>query len=209
MKHYIKTIKWIQDILLGTGILTLTILPLVIAYNPDVISSYTNALYDVAHITVFFVMLIRPLADIFPGIPFIRPLVILRKGFGVLSASIVVSFLLAKILIDPMGYVIEFINPTYWSLAHYALLAHLADITAVLLLVTSNSFSKRMLGPWWKRIQRLSYVYFYASAFYVFATFGTISVFFYMIIITIVTITAFFANTLKRSEANQVNPQTV
>lgn len=114
------------------------------------------------------------------------------------SASIVVSFILAKIIVDPVGYLTAFGEPAYWSLNHFALLAHLADITAVILLITSNNFSKRIMGIWWKRVQRLSYVYFYASAFYVFAVFGTTSVFIYMLIISIVTVAAFIANSITR-----------
>ncbi len=202
MKYYIQTIKHLQTGLLGVGILTLMVLPLFSIFAPDLVLSNTTLLYDIAHATVFFVMLIRPLADIMTNVTVIRPLVILRKGFGVVSASIIVSFMLAKILVDPGGYFLGMFGSAYWSLDGYALFAHLADITAVLLLITSNNYSKRLLGAWWKRIQRLSYIYFYASAFYVFATFGTVSVFFYMIIVTILTLTAFVANRVKRMSTN-------
>jgi DMSO/TMAO reductase YedYZ heme-binding membrane subunit len=198
MKQYITTIKYIQNILLGIGIVTLVTLPHLLLFIPTFGPTYSTALYAVAHATVFFVMLIRPLADIMTGTPFIRPLVILRKGFGVLSASIIVSFALAKVMADPGGYVLQYLDPSYWSIASHAVYAHIADVTAFVLLITSNNFSKRVLGAQWKRIQRLSYVYFYASAFYVFATFGTMSVFVYMCIITIATITAFLVNTLTR-----------
>ncbi len=203
MKYYILAIKQIQQFLLGIGILTLMVLPLLVLFTPDIVFPYTSLLYDIAHATVFFVMLIRPLADIITGTTFIRPLVILRKGFGVVSASIVVSFLLAKVLVDPIGFALGMASPTYWSLENYALIAHLADITAVILLVTSNNFSKRIMGAWWKRVQRLSYVFFYASAFYVFASYGSVLVFFYMVIITIVTLTAFIANIFKRMNSTQ------
>ncbi len=198
MKRYITTIKYFQNILLGIGVLTLMSMPLLIVFIPDFSRTYSTDLYAIAHGTVFFVMLIRPLADIMTGVTFIRPLVILRKGFGVVSAAIVVSFALSKFIIDPLGYATNFFDPLYWSLTDYALYAHLADVTAILLLITSNNFSKRILGRAWKWIQRLSYVYFYASAFYVFASFGTISVFVYMFIITVVTLTAFLVNALTR-----------
>ncbi len=198
MKRYITTIKYLQNILLGIGVLTLMSMPLLVVFIPDFSRTYSTQLYEIAHATVFFVMLIRPLADIMTGVTFVRPLVILRKGFGVVSASIVVSFALAKLIMDPLGYMTGFFDAGYWSLTDYALYAHLADVTAILLLITSNNFSKRILGPLWKWIQRLSYVYFYASAFYVFATYGTISVFVYMFIITVVTLTAFLVNTINR-----------
>jgi DMSO/TMAO reductase YedYZ heme-binding membrane subunit len=197
MKYYIKAISYTQKILLGLGILTLMTLPLAILYNVEAITSKSVLLYDIVHITVFFVMVIRPLADILTGNPYIRPLVILRKGFGVVSASIVVSFLLAKILETPDGYLFSIFTADYWSLVHYALLAHLADITAVLLLITSNRFSKRILGAWWKRIQRLSYVYFFASSLYVYLSFGETLVLVFVAIVTFLTIVAFIKNLSK------------
>lgn len=194
MKHYFIFIALLQNILLGMGVLILMVLPLLILYTPDSIFTYTTFIYAIAHASVFFVMLIRPLADIFRGVRIIRPLVILRKGSGVLSASLVVSFMIAKLLADPQGYFDAFTHLAYWSFEKYALLAHLADITALLLLVTSNAFSKRVLGRWWKRVQKLSYVFFYASGLYVFLSFETKSVLYYMIIITIVTLIAYLRN---------------
>lgn len=197
MKYYIKTISYVQELLLGIGILTLMVLPLAILFNVDIVLSRTMTLYSLVHITVFFVMVIRPLADIFTGTIYIRPLVPLRKGFGVVSASIVVSFLIAKIITDPSGYLQDLFTLSYWSLTNNALLAHLADITAVLLLITSNTFSKRILGTWWKRIQRLSYVYFFASGLYVYLSFGENLVLTFMAIVAIVTLIAYIKNTLK------------
>lgn len=198
MKYYIKAISYTQEFLLGLGIFILMALPLAVLYDIDAVTAQTMTLYDVVHITLFFVMVIRPLADIWTTTQYIRPLVILRKGFGVVSASIVVAFLLAKIIADPSGYIQNFFTTAYWSLENYALFAHLADVTAILLLITSNKFSKRILGVWWKRIQRLSYVYFYASALYVYLSFGENLILSFMVIVTIVTLVAYVKNTLKR-----------
>jgi DMSO/TMAO reductase YedYZ heme-binding membrane subunit len=209
MKSYLHIIKSIQNVTLALGIITLVCLPPLLVFASDTTTYFTATLYSIAHASVFFVMIIRPLADIFRGVRFIRPLVILRKGFGVLSASIVVSFASAKLMVDPAGYVLGFFEPAYWSLAEYAFIAHIADVTAILLLITSNNFSKRMLGAWWKRIQRLSYVYFYASAFYVFAMYGNVTVFWYMSIVTLLTVSAFFVNLMVRLGNPQHNPQSV
>lgn len=197
MKYYIKAISYIQEFLLGLGIFILMALPLAVLYDIEAVTSQTMALYDVVHITLFFVMIIRPLADILTNTQYIRPLVILRKGFGVVSASIIVAFLLAKIIADPSGYMQDFFTTAYWSLVNYALFAHLADVTAILLLVTSNRFSKRILGAWWKRVQRLSYVYFYASSFYVYLSFDDVLVLMFVFIVTVLTLVAFVKNLHK------------
>lgn len=205
MKYYIKAIAYTQEFLLGLGIFILMFLPLAVLYEVEAVTAQTMELYDVVHITLFFVMVIRPLADIWTNTQYVRPLVILRKGFGVVSASIIVAFLLTKIIIDPSGYIRDFFTTAYWSLENWALLAHLADVTAILLLVTSNRFSKRILGAWWKRIQRLSYVYFYASSFYVYLSFDETLVLIFVLIVTLLTVIAFIINSLKKSPT----PQTI
>lgn len=195
MKTFFTLIKHTQNSLLAISIVTLATLPAALALTPQWFTDTTYLwLYGIAHFSLFLVMLVRPLADILRGVSWLRPLVILRKGLGVLSASIIVSFIIAKLIVDPIGYVSSFTTPAYWSFTHLALLAHLADISAVLLLITSNNLSKRLLGKGWKRLQRLSYVYFYASGFYVFFVLGETLVLYYLIIVTIVTTLAWFRN---------------
>ena len=197
MRTYFSIIARMQNLLLGLSILLLATLPGVLVFYPDLMS--TTPLYSAAHISLFLVMLIRPLADIFSGVRFIRPLVILRKGVGVFSASIIVSFLLVKLITDPAGWVQEISKGSYWSMENLALLAHLADFSAILLLVTSNNLSKRILGRAWKMIQRLSYVYFYGSGLYVVFILQDYLVLAFLIIVTLLTIVAWFINRSRRS----------
>lgn len=192
MKTYLNLIKNSQTLLLVVSIAMLMILPSLLVFYPDSVNQ--NLLYFWAHISLFAVMLIRPLADLLPQFKFIRPLVILRKGVGVFSAAIIISFIISKIIINPAGYFSAFATSDYWSLSGLALLAHLADISALLLLVTSNNFSKKILGAWWKRIQRLSYVYFYGSSFYLLFIYGDSTMIFYLTVITFVTVLAFIKN---------------
>jgi DMSO/TMAO reductase YedYZ heme-binding membrane subunit len=195
MKTYFAFIKHLQTATLSLSIVILCTLPIALALMPEWFSPSTYAwLYSVTHATLFLVMVVRPLADILRGVTWLRPLVILRKGFGVLSASIAVSFILSKIIIDATGYAANFLTAEYWSLTNLALLAHLADISAILLLITSNNLSKRLLGKIWKRIQRLSYVYFYCSSLYVFFILGEIIPLYYLIIVTLVTSVAWLRN---------------
>lgn len=206
MRTYLTIIKYAQTFFLGISIMIMLVLPLVLVFYRDDVSEATILkLYDISHISVFFVMLIRPLADIFFTKKWIRPLVILRKGVGVLAASVVVSVIFSKLIIDAHGYLSAFGTWDYWSLTNYALIAHLADISAIALIVTSNNLSKRILGAMWKKIQRLSYVFFYASSLYVYLTFGHVSLLFSMAIITFVTILAYSKNRQRRVLA--INPQ--
>ena len=200
MKTYFKIIKYLQESLLAIAILIMMILPLILVFNKDNIgSSAISNLYSVSDVFLFFVMMIRPMADIFTKAKWLRPLVILRKSTGVMSASIIVSFILAKLMVDPSGYLGSILTPKYWSMVNYALLAHLADISAVILIVTSNNLSKEIFGSWWKKIQKLAYVYFYGSVLYVYLSYGSPVLLTMLIVVTMVTIVAFIKN--KRREA--------
>lgn len=117
-----------------------------------------NILFQLSWYSVVFVMLIRPLADIFPKIILFRRLVVLRKWLGIVSASIIVSILVAKWIQNPFTFS-AFFTLTAWTL-WYWLFARLSEVTAIILLATSNTFSQKVLGIWWKRIQKMSYIYF-------------------------------------------------
>lgn len=196
MKNYIKTIKLTQRIFLGISIVLLATLPGILVLYPETVSY--DWLYFLAHTSLFLVMIIRPIADLLPSTTYIRPLVILRKGVGVFSASIIVSFLLAKIILDSQGFFSGFFDSAYWSLQNLALLAHLADLSAILLLATSNNLSKRLLGTYWKKIQRLSYVYFYGSGLYVVFILQDYLVLLFMIVVTTLTVLAYRTNQQRR-----------
>lgn len=207
MKTYLSLIKLTQLILLGISIIVLAILPGLLVLYPD--SLDISWLYFIAHTSLFLVMVIRPLSDVASGARFIRPLVILRKGVGVLSASFIVSFIISKIIIDPVGYFTGFTQASYWSINNLALFAHLADISAILLLVTSNNYSKRLLGANWKRLQRLSYVYFYGSGIYVVYVLKDYLVLSYLIIVTALTLVAFGVNKARRElQAQKIKHET-
>ena len=209
MKTYLLAIQKIQKLMLGISIGILMILPILSAFRPDMLpAKVMTLLFTISLSSVFFVMSIRPLADIFPTLTWIRPLVILRKGFGVFSASIIVSLFLGKIMANGFGYLAVLGTPAYWSLSGYALLAHLGDLTGILLLITSNSFSKRILGPWWKRIQKLAYVYFYAGALYEFLVFYNALAFVAIGLVTLLVLIAFTQNLSKRLTENALSEVT-
>ena len=165
-KSFFAFISGLQKVLLTLGIGILIVLPIMLAYTEYVSDGWYTVLFGVSLVAVFLVMSIRPLADLMPGVAWIRPLVILRKGFGVLSASIIVAIMLSRFMTDGFGYVADFFAPQHWSVLNGTVLAPLGDLSALILLVTSNSFSKRVLGTNWKRIQKLAYVYFYSGALY-------------------------------------------
>ena len=192
--------------LLILGIVLLLVLPVTIAYFPAYLPGWSyTALFGLSLCAVFLVMIIRPLADLLPNIAWIRPLVILRKGFGVLSASIIVGIMLSKFMTDGFIYALDFFSPERWSLAGGVVLAPIGDLSALILLITSNKFSKRVLGKNWKRIQKLAYVYFYAGALYEYLLLDQVLALVAMILVTVLV----FAAYAKNRSVRVMLPQTV
>lgn len=175
MARYFKFIDFVQDLMLTLSIMILCATPAVYLLAPEMIGpNVLSQMYSVSLASVFFVMAIRPLADILPKVKWVRPLVILRKGFGVFSASIIVSLMVAKIIeLGFWPYIAQYFHFSYWMFADLKFFAHLGDVAAVLLLLTSNNLSKKILGRNWKRLQKLAYVYFYSGAIYEASVFGS------------------------------------
>lgn len=196
---YMRRIARAQEILLGISLILLAGLPLLFLYQPRALSALSPSLYFLSLVAVTLVMSIRPLADLYPCIPWIRPLVILRKGVGVFSASIIVSFMLYKILLTGDAYFVQYTTPAFWSMERYALFAHLGDVTAVLLLLTSNVFSKRVLGKNWKRLQKLAYVYFYSGALYEFLALQSSVALVALVLVTVLVVAACIKNHTKKT----------
>ncbi len=146
-------------------------------------------LWDLSLWTVFLVMIIRPLANLFPSAPF-KKWIPLRKEFGILSASIVVMFGIAHYCHPDFNFLSTYFSLDYWSFEKNKFYAHLSELLGFILLVTSNTHSTRWLKRNWKRIQRFAYLYFYAGTYYVYATVGKDTALYMMIIVTLLWLSA-------------------
>jgi NAD(P)H-flavin reductase/ferredoxin len=181
----IPGVELFQKILIYLSILGLPIFYFLwLRYNFLVAEIWGKNMYDWLFMLTWFavipVMFIRPLADIFPKLKILRRLVVLRKSFWIFSASIIVTMLVAKWIQNPQSFLdfvtlaswsgwrdftsLNFANIIEWIWGH-SLTARLSELTALILLATSNTFSQKTLWIWWKRIQRSSYIYFYSGPF--------------------------------------------
>jgi DMSO/TMAO reductase YedYZ heme-binding membrane subunit len=193
-----KAIFLLQKFLIAISLLILVVLPIASRFG-SIGFGVMGALYQISFGAVFLVMIIRPLADIFNEQLWLRRLIILRKGFGILSASIIIGFMLSSVIAPGSPYLVSLLTAHYWSLKNYVLFAHLGDISGLILLLTSNTFSQKLLKQNWKRIQRLSYVYFYAGGIYEAAALGSDFAFYAMLIVTGFTISAWAIKIARRA----------
>lgn len=185
-----------QNILIGVALFLLVFLALFSAFGHDT-AVVKNFFYQISFFAVFAVMIIRPLADIFYGQKWLRRMVFFRKGFGIFSASIIVGFLIGDVIALHSSYVTSIFTARYWSLQDCMLFAHLGDITGLILLLTSNNLSMIVLKKNWKRVQRLSYVYFYAGGIYEVCALDRVFALYAMIIVTFLVMIAFFVKRIK------------
>lgn len=163
-------------------------------------------IFNLSWIAVVFVMLIRPISDIFPKSNFLRKLKTFRKPLGILSAMLILINFSAKYFYDPASFVTYF-NSNRWRLNDFStLISRVSEVTAVILLITSNTFSQKFLWKWWKAIQYLSYPYFitwWIAAWSYANTFSEQFQYYWLIWIWIILlIMAFILNFLRRKKEN-------
>ena len=160
----------------------------------------SNLLWDLSLYSVFILMCIRPLHNLFPKVGFIR-LMPLRKNLGIFSAIIVVGFGAVHYIGLSSGFFTQYFSIANWSFSNNSFFGHLGELTGFILLITSNKISMRILKRNWKRVQRLSYVYFFSGAWYVFASFNKT---FGIIAIIIVFELTFLAYIKKKIVSNEI-----
>ena len=151
-----KILPWIQQVLLIASLLT----PLQYVFLGN-----KFLLWEFGQYALIILMLIRPLRDIFPNIGIFAKLMPLRRELWIFSASIVVSAALINYLDPNFSFFSTYFSINYWS--HSAFWARIWELTGFILLLTSNIFSKQLLWDNWKRIQKLSYLYFFAGFVYI------------------------------------------
>ncbi len=126
--------------------------------------SFEWFLFHLSWYALICVMLIRPIWEIvanFYGAKsalMLKKLLIFRQSFWILSAIIICTILVGKFFLNSW-YIPFYFSVDNWSL-DIPLIARISEISALILLLTSNTFSKKILKKNWKKVQKLSYVFF-------------------------------------------------
>ena len=90
-------------------------------------------------------MMIRPLADIFHKQKILKKLIILRKPLGILSVMIIVTIMVSNWILNPDLAFFNYFSADKWRIG-YPIIARISEITAIILLATSNNYSIKKLG---------------------------------------------------------------
>lgn len=160
---YLNVLQWIFIILW-------LISPVLLYFYP---TSFYDISWDIAWWSVFFVIIIRPIADLLPNLMIFRRILIFRKWLWILSWMIILSHFWLNInnaYINFWTTIWEYFS-NYFTLKKWTwmnLAARLSEVTALILVITSNNFSQKILWTYWKKIQKLAYVYFISGWIYIY-----------------------------------------
>jgi DMSO/TMAO reductase YedYZ heme-binding membrane subunit/ferredoxin len=112
-------------------------------------------------------LFIRPLADILPKQNLFCKLMIMRKGLGILAGSFIMAHSVGYFLAHDLSLPASLIASQYWSLTNLFGWGMLGALVVIPLLLTSNRWSMKKLGTYWKPLQRLTYLLYLAGAIHI------------------------------------------
>ena len=110
---------------------------------------------------------VRPMGDLFPDLRIFRGILPLRKEAGILCASLGIAHSIGYFLINGIPLPAGFFDPVFIDPTNYLSWGMLGFLMAILLGMTSNIFSMRLLKRNWKRLHRLVYVFFFVTVAHV------------------------------------------
>ncbi len=151
-------------ILIRKATLFLWILPILIYLFTDIhFVEYGKLGWNI----LIAIMLIRPLSDVIPNLKILKTLVLFRKEFGILSGVLIAIHSYKYFALGNKNILIEIFNPKYWDFNTIFGWGMAGFIITIILLLTSNNFSIRLLKNSWKKFQELSYLLFLFSAIHI------------------------------------------
>lgn len=113
---------------------------------------------EIGWYSLLAVMIIRPLADVLPGLKILGTLTGLRREVGVFAGMMLLAHFVGWMIVREVSLFDIFTSSRYWQFDGFFLWGLLGILFGVLVLTTSNTFSMRLLKCNWKRVQQLSYL---------------------------------------------------
>jgi len=120
-------------------------------------------------------MISRPIATIFPRLGILRKFVLLRRQLGIIAGTFILAHGVPYLLAGQPS-IAALIDPQFWDFKMFLTWGILGIIASLIPLITSNNFTMRYLGKWWKPIQRLSYLFFIFGGIHIFLVRGNLQI---------------------------------
>ena len=131
------------------------------------------------------IMLIRPISDVFSDLKILKTLCALRKELGIFTALLLIIHSYSFFAIKEKNIFTEILNSKYWHLNNQLTWGILGFIVTIILLITSNNISVRILKKHWKTCQRLTYLLFFFSAIHITLIKGSLKPFIPVLVVLI------------------------
>ena len=131
------------------------ILPLYIFVEPREFSEFGEIGWNI----LIAVLLIRPLADIFPDLKILRTFSMLRKEFGIFAALLLIAHFVGFLMMREISIWDGLFKPENWETAACGW-GLVGIIFVIPVLLTSNKFSMVLLKRKWKYVQHFTYLFF-------------------------------------------------
>jgi len=157
-KGQIPLFRFIRIILSIVPIMALAIL-----FDPNLGGEFAEQGWNILFIT----MIIRPLAETFPRLKILSRFVLLRRQMGIIAGTFILAHGLNPFIagFTPVSIILD---PKIWDFSTILPWGFLGVLICILPLLTSNDFSMRLLGKYWKLVQRLSYLFFIFGGIHIF-----------------------------------------
>ena len=135
-------------------LLVLNLIGLIVLFD----SRMFSGLWNLSWILLLIIVYSRPLSNIFKKIVFLKKIVSIRKELWILCATLWIAHAIWFFLnTNNISWILD---SFYWNVNNAFWYWMYALIISIPLLLTSNIYSMKLLGRNWKRIQRLTYLFF-------------------------------------------------
>ena len=108
---------------------------------------------------LLLIVFLRPLSDIFPEFKILKRVLPLRKEVGILCGTLAIAHSIGFFLNKGISLENWFVGAQYWDMSQHFFWGILGFIIAVVLTITSNTFSIKLLKRNWKKLHKFTYLF--------------------------------------------------
>jgi len=130
---------------------------------------------------LIFILAIRPVMQIFPEFGILKTICGIRRELGILFAAVVFSHSIGYFFDSGESWS-EVFSANFWRFDNFLMWGFLGFLITVILVVTSNDFSVRILKKAWKPVQKMAYFAMIFTAGHIFLRKPNIEHFFEVIV---------------------------
>ena len=113
------------------------------------------------------ILALRPASQIFVDFKILKTLLPLRKELGIFCGSLGIAHSIGYFLNAEISLPAGFLDAQIWDISQNYFWGMIGFIIAVVLTLTSNIFSIKLLKKYWKKLHRLTYVFFIAIVIHI------------------------------------------